>query len=239
MTRFVIRIALLEALQKFCMDRDAPNQALTCIRITPTELFATNGHRLVSVPVKAPPCDNGDKCTVGPRLVGTVDEPFLLPGVLVEHHAAAARALWNDVDEDEFGTPYPTDFTAAECEVSVVDGRAFIAYDGITLSAPLGDISKYPDTTTLDGTMHREGVPCVARFNPALFDGVAELLHASEDQDGLDLYAWDVFSTGAGPTEWRSYHDTRVVIMGMARTGADLERARKLHEAAMRGERPA
>lgn len=230
MTKFTVRVALLEAMQKFCAEWDSPNQALSCIHITPTHMIATNGHRLVCMPIAPVVPADQPKLKLEPRITGTIDEPFLMPGHLVETHVAAARELWEEWDEgDADGDEYRVDFLHALCEVNVDEGVARIVYDGITMSAPRPDLKHYPDTSKLEKTLTTEGAPVVARFNPALLVDVPALLEASNDLNGVALHAWDAAGTGAGPTEWRSYFGTRVIVMGMATSAADAVRAQKLH----------
>lgn len=231
MTKFRIRVALLEALQKFCDSPDGTRPAMSCIRISATEMTATSGHRFAQVPIVGDGVDD--------RLVGVVDAPFLLPGLLVKHVAAAARATWEHIVEDEWGQEWAHSFDRnAECEVSVDGQRVTIEHGPIVSSMTTHDIADFPETAKLDKAMTREGTPCVARFNPRLFVGCRELLEITDDYYGVKLHAWDVFASGSGPTEFRSERGTRIVLMGMALPD-ERERAEKLHRAAMRGERPA
>lgn len=229
-TKFKIRTSLLEALQKFAAERHHPHYILTCISVSKERLLATSGQRLVSVPVSVADPD-GDFSIE--RIDGDVEEPLLIPGTLVAMHCAAARAVWDETAEDEYGDEYASDFDHnAQTEVSVVDGRVVLEHDGIEMSAPLPDATKFPDTAKLDSVLTSEGTPVVSRFNARFMADVVAVTSASEDQPALVVHAWDRLRTGCGPTEWRTRLGTRLVIMGIAASKEEREALQRIHDAA-------
>jgi len=239
MTKFTIKTALLEALNRFAADWDSTRGHLATVYVGKTELVATNGHRIVIVPNI--PLDGG--VPEDARCVGDIDEPFLIPSQLILHHVAAVRSTWEDIVETE--SPFtgslvlaPNSFSRATTEVTTDGDRVRLEHDGITVSCKCEwKADTYPKHDHI-GPLTSKGAPKPSRFDPKLFDGLRDIMRAANDYGGMTLHAWDGSGTGCGPTEYRSAQGTRFVLMGMAENGKEARQAQERMKGMMRGDQP-
>jgi hypothetical protein len=231
MTKFTIRTALLEAIERFAYPKnDSGRDHLATVRVTADDLVATNGHRIVIVP-------NDHE--------GGVEEPFLLPTTLIRAHVAAARSRWTEYEGEMFygesGQTYAYtkgSFYRLDTDVTVFKDdrsrtRCTLSYGGIDTTETLKhEFSEYPKTADVEKGITREGSPTPGRFDPKMFEGFRQLVvaHGGGAISSVELVGWDKRGTGVGPTEWKTSSGVRLIFMGLARDGREAKAAsEKIH----------
>ena len=234
MTKFTIKTALLEALNRFAYAWDDGRPHLACVYVSKERMVATNGHRIIMLPnIPEVEGSRGD-----PRCEGDIDGPFLNPSQLILHHVAAVRSTWEEhVESPSYdGTMglAPNSFLGAETEVTVIDGVVYLEHDHIATSREIiSEASAFPPVDHLEATLTTKGTPKVAKFDPKLFEGVREVMRAAGEFTGLKLYAWDITDSEVGPTEYRTALGLRFILMGMADNAQEAiaarERLSKVH----------
>lgn len=219
--KFKISTAVLAAIEPFAYRSNGAEDRpwLAAIYVDKDVLVATNGHRIVVVPVE----------TLIDRELGFGHErtrparPVLIPRSLIRAHLAAV-----DIDGSRkptkawvpWETPEPPVVQDTEVRVAVDDKNRMTVHlsDVIETSARpfFGDV-EYPDWKVPFETITTEGAPVLPVFDPKMFYGAAELLKALGDNGGLEAYGWDKYGKRVGGFEYRAQSGVRFMFMGMAR----------------------